>query len=217
MRETTAVYPLRPVTKRGFAFLLLLLWAAASATGGAEVEPAGIFGNNMVLQSHRPVPVWGKADPGERVRIRLGEYTADTTSDAHGNWRVALPALEPGGPYTLSIQGKNTIRLDNVMVGEVWLCAGEGNMEYPLQWVADALNELKAARVPGLRLFKVPPSASSRPETEIHAQWSICTPRNAVGFSAVAYYFGRRLHEKLDVPVGLIQASWKRTRSSFRY
>ncbi|MHC4943801.1 MAG: sialate O-acetylesterase [Planctomycetota bacterium] len=196
----------------GIGLILSFLWMMIStAAAKADVELPHIFGNNMVLQRDRPVRFWGKADPGEDIRVRLGEHEAGTAADAGGRWSVELPVMKNGGPHQVIIRGKNTICFENVLVGEVWLCSGEGNMEFPFQWVVNARKEIETARIPEIRLFQVPKIASGRPEADVPSSWQVCSPQHVFNFSAVAYFFGRSLYEKLGVPVGVIQSTWEST------
>jgi sialate O-acetylesterase len=116
--------------------------------------------------------------------------------------------MPAGGPHTLSIKGQNTLTLDDVMVGEVWICSGQSNMQWPVSASNDGDLEVKSARYPRIRLISVPQVGTQEPQKDFHGQWRICAPETVGGFSAVGYFFGRRLHQILDVPVGLIDNSW---------
>ncbi len=174
----------------------------------AEVRLPQVFGDSMVLQRDKPLPVWGWADPGEKVAIAIGDNRADATADAAGRWRVTLKPMPAGGPHSVSVRGKNTIDLKDVLVGEVWLCSGQSNMQWPLSATQRAGQDIPKAHFPKIRLLTVPTAVAGRPQTDVKVSWSACTPDTARNFSAVAFYFGKELHDDLDVPVGLIHSSW---------
>ena len=186
--------------------LAVLLLAAPSLS--ADVSLPKIIGDSMVLQRGRTVPIWGKATPGEKVTVAIGETEANATTDADGRWSVKLAALEAGGPFEMSVTGTNRITLRNVLVGEVWVCSGQSNMEWPMTAVDNSASEIAAADHPRLRLFHVERKRSEQPVDDVSGQWQACTPETVAKFSAVAYFFGLRLQERLDVPVGLIETAW---------
>ena len=180
----------------------------------AEVTLPNIFGDNMVLQRDMPIPIWGWAAAGEEVTVTLQdtEYTVQTTADAKGNWRTKLPAMSVGGPYILHVAASNTLELTNVMFGEVWICSGQSNMEWPVRASKDSEAEIVAADYPLIRLFNIPHKASGLLVPDVEAEWHPTTPETIPNFSAVAYAFGRKLYNTLDVPIGLINTSWGGTR-----
>lgn len=174
----------------------------------AEVKPHGLFSDHMVLQQQAVVPVWGTADEGEAILVRCQGQTAQTQAK-NGRWLVHLVNLQAGGPFELTIQGKNTVTLKDVLVGEVWVCSGQSNMEWPLRLTANADADIAAANLPQLRLFHVRNTASPKPLSAVPGgPWVACTPETVKNFTAVGYYFGRDLHRSRDVPVGLIQTTW---------
>jgi len=194
------------------SLLVALLYIAASPVL-AEVKLPHIIGSNMVLQRDIKIPIWGWADPGEEIIVKFAEHEASTKADAKGKWMVRLPAIKAGGPYKMTVSGNNTIVLTDILVGEVWLCAGQSNMAMLVKNMRDGKAEVAAANYPEIRLLDVPTILSGWPEPDIDANWLQCSPQAIVsgrwgGFSAVAYYFGRQLHTELGVPVGLINASW---------
>jgi len=156
--------------------------------------------------------VWGWAEPGETVTVTLGEGVAKATADGQGDWMVKLPAMQAGGPHTMTVKGKNTIKLDDILVGEVWVGSGQSNMEWNVRGAKDGAQEAAAAKFPNIRLFHVPKRPSGRPETDVNAAWRPCQPNTVPGFSAVLYFFGRKLHKELSIPIGLIATSWGGTR-----
>ncbi len=169
---------------------------------------AALFSDGMVLQRDCPVPVWGWANAGETITVELAGCSAQATTGADGRWKVALPALPAGGPHTLVAHGPRKIVVRDVLVGEVWVCSGQSNMEWPLEMSTQAEKAVAEADYPQIRLFTVPRRAENQPMADVDAAWCICTPTNAGGFSAVGYHFGRQLHQRLNVPVGLINSSW---------
>ena len=201
-------------TKRGTstctAAVGLLLLGFGSAW--AEVRVPRVFGDHMVLQRDRELPVWGWAETGEKVTVSLGGEEASAVADAKGEWRVDLKPLPAGGPHALTVSGTNTVRLEDVMVGEVWLCSGQSNMAWTVSNSNDAQAEIAAADRPGIRLFLVPRKVSGVALRDVDAAWKLCSPETIPGFSAVAYFFGRELREELGVPVGLIASAWGGTR-----
>ncbi len=187
--------------------LLLLLLAAVSVRGDVTLAP--LFADHAVLQQGKPTPVWGQADPGERVEVRFGDQRVGATAGADGRWMALLePLTASTSPADLIVAGKTTVTVSNVLVGEVWLCAGQSNMEWPVSGSADAGPELAAAQQPMIRLFRVPHRLAESPVATTLATWEPCTPQTAGGFSAIAFAFGRDLQQRLGIPVGLIQVTW---------
>ena len=166
----------------------------------------------MVLQRGRPIPVWGVAEPGEKITVRFRSSSAHTTADPEGAWRVDLPAQELGEPGELHVEAGNHLVFTDVLVGEVWLASGQSNMEWSVTRSANAEAEIAAADHPTIRLFKVQRKASAEAVADVEASWSRCAPESVKDFSAVAYYFGRHLSEHLGVPIGLVQSCWGGTR-----
>ncbi len=182
--------------------------ALAGPFASAEVRVPALIGDNMVLQQGGPARLWGWADPGEAVRASLAGFHAETVASADGTFRLALGPLPAGGPYTLEIAGKNVLRFENVLVGEVWIASGQSNMEFPLSRARNAEQEIANADFPLVRLFTVAKATSTTPKDDVAGSWVECRPGTVSDFSAVAYFFGRRLAEELHVPVGLVHSSW---------
>ena len=175
----------------------------------AAVKLPAVFSDNMILQRDRPVPVWGWAAPEEEVTVTIARQTVTSKAGKDGRWQTTLAALETGGPYELmvaSTAGKKTFK--NVLIGEVWLCSGQSNMEWPVAWSLDSQKEIAAATYPKVRLFTVPRKASRTPLDDCAGRWVECSPQAVSGFSAAGYFFIRMLHKELGVPVGVINASW---------
>jgi len=163
----------------------------------------------MVIQRGLPVHIWGMAEPGETVSVAFRGETRSTAADTLGRWSVYLAPAEAGGPFALSVKGTSTIELNDVLVGDVWVASGQSNMEMPVSRVANADAEIATAKFPRIRLFQVERKVSDYPMEDVTARgWSICDPETVGKFSAVAYFFGRDLTERLDVPIGLMEADW---------
>ena len=173
----------------------------------ADVKLHGLFSDNMVLQLGARAPVWGWADEGEKVTVSYRGSRVSTTA-RNGKWMVKLPGLKAGSPDTLVVEGKNRIELKNVVVGEVWICSGQSNMEWPLSRSYESGKDIAAAANPNLRLFTVPKLKANEPVNDVKARWEEANPETVGNFSAVAYYFGRDLQKARGVPVGLIHTSW---------
>ncbi|MBC8004262.1 MAG: 9-O-acetylesterase [Verrucomicrobia bacterium] len=187
---------------------LLLLWAAGTSTQAA-VKPARIFSSNMVLQQGQENPIWGWADKGEKITISFAGKTIAAKAGNDGKWSAKLPSLDYGGPYSMTIKGKNSIQFDNIQIGEVWICSGQSNMEWTVSNTNNAKAEIASANYPNIRLFTVAKKVSQKPVEDLdNGEWVVCNPETAPAFSAVGYFFGRHLNQELKVPVGLIHTSW---------
>ncbi|NOY79847.1 MAG: sialate O-acetylesterase [Kiritimatiellaeota bacterium] len=184
------------------------VWCFSSAV--AEVRLPSLFADHMVFQRQADAPVWGWADPGEKVEVSAswGAKSA-TAADADGKWRVDLKTPEAGGPFTVAVAGRNTIRLTDVLVGEVWLCSGQSNMQMSVSRARNAKEEIAAAVFPDIRLLKVNLQTAESPQTDCSVRaWTPCSPESVGSFSAAAYFFGRKLYQELGIPIGLIHSSW---------
>jgi sialate O-acetylesterase len=192
--------------------LLLLLGVSAAA---AELLPAGpalpllspIFRDAMVLQRGKANSFWGWTAPGKSVRVTIGDQSAEGIADADGKWQLQVAVPPAGGPYRVTVEGQDKIVLENVLVGDVWLCGGQSNMLFALSETQDAETEAKAANHPNIRFYKVASRVAYTPVGRPKGAWKVCTPETAGDVSAVAYYFARRLEEQLGVPIGLVQAA----------
>ncbi len=184
---------------------------AALAMGGtavADVKLPALFGSHMVLQQGRGDRIWGWADPGEEVTVVIAGQSKLAKARADGSWEVLLDSMPAGGPHTMTVKGKNTVTLEDVLVGEVWICSGQSNMQWDVQASNDADLESLAARFPRIRFISVPQVGTQEPQKDFDGKWEVCTPETVRNFSAVGYFFGRQLHKTLDVPVGLIDNAW---------
>lgn len=175
--------------------------------GYAEVKLPALFQDSLVLQRNMDIPVWGWADDGEKVTVTLAGKSRSTTAK-DGEWMVKLPDMGAGGPHTLTIEGSNKIELHNVLIGDVWVCSGQSNMQWTVSNTNNAQEEIANAEYPQIRLFYVPRIATGARQDDVEADWQECSPKSVEGFSSVAYFFGRHLHQELGVPIGLIHTSW---------
>ncbi|MBI4977920.1 MAG: 9-O-acetylesterase [Spirochaetes bacterium] len=175
----------------------------------ADVKMPQLFSDNMVLQRDADIKIFGFAAPGEKITITLSNQKATAVADQTGSWIVKLKPMKAGGPYTIVIQGNNKITLSNVLIGEIWIGSGQSNMEWVVKNTTNSSIEISNAAFPGIRLFTVKKKTLFAPTNDADAvQWAECSPSNVGGFSAVLYYYGRMLHQRLGVPVGLIHTSW---------
>lgn len=198
-----------PVTKPYTITLALSLAFSLICTAAtAAVSVPSLFTDHMVLQRDLENPVWGKADPGEKVTVEIAGQAHSATADANGEWTVTLAPLTAGGPHELVIRGENTLTLTDVLVGEVWFCSGQSNMQWPVSNSNHAELEIASANYPEIRLLTVPLKGRQEAQDDFDSRWRICSPETVPGFSAVGYFFGRRLHNTLGVPVGLIDNAW---------
>ena len=162
----------------------------------------------MVLQQEAKVPVWGKADAGEKVTVTVADHTASTAASADGTWRVDLAPFPNGAaPMTMTVQGKNTLTFQDVLIGEVWLCSGQSNMWFPMKASMYAKTDGAKADDPSLRLYIVPLKTSLDPQTDQAGSWQLCTPESIQEFSTAGYFFGREMRSVLKRPIGLIDSS----------
>ncbi len=174
----------------------------------ADVSLPAIFGNGMVLQREINLPVWGKADPGEKVTVAIAGQKATATADKAGKWLVRLKPLKTGGPLEMTVQGKNTIKLTDILVGDVWVCSGQSNMAFQVRAAYNAQKDIASANFPKIRLFTVNRAVAQTPMDDCKGSWAHCTPQTVPGFSAVGFFFGREVHKRLGIPIGLIHTSW---------
>jgi sialate O-acetylesterase len=198
---------------RSFASHIFLV-AATGFVSHAEVKLPHVLSSHMVLQRDRPVHIWGWSEPGEKVTVSLNAASQTATGDQLGHWSVYLPPQAAGGPFQVKVSGTNNIALDDVMIGDVWFASGQSNMEMPLKGfpgnavVNNAAEEIRTANHPNIRFLLVSRTAVEFPLPDYDASWTVCTPKTASDFSAVAYFFGRHIAEEEHVPVGLIDSAW---------
>ena len=173
-----------------------------------------VFTDNMVLQQGKTLPVWGNAVPGAAINVQFGLQEKTGVADENGDWRVELsPLVKSNIPRSLLVtsQGKS-ITINNVLVGEVWFCSGQSNMEWIVSRCHNADTTIATANYPQIRIYSTPRAHAGSPQSEIDSQWQVCSPETIKDFSAVAYFFGKKLHNDLDVPVGLLLSSWGGTK-----
>lgn len=192
--------------KKASLLLAVVFYTTATA---AEIKLPHLFSDNMVLQRNAPIPIWGWAAAGEKITIRFNKQVKTIKAGKDGNWQLQLHAEAAGGPYELVVKGNNELLVKNVLVGEVWVCSGQSNMEFPLRNAQNNAEEIKAANYPEIREITVPKNTALTPQADIlPATWKVCSPDTAGSFSAVAYFFARKLQQELKVPIGLIHSSW---------
>lgn len=189
---------------------VFIVFAAVLIAGTHKTEAAvklpSIIGDNMVLQTGIKIPVWGWANPGEKVVVSVLSQEHQTVTDADGRWRVNLNPITSADSMRMRIKGDNEILVKNILIGEVWLASGQSNMHWPLVEADNGKQEVSAANFPRMRLFQVPAKGADQPLSDCEGKWQECTPDSACYFSAVAYFFGRKLHHQLDRPIGIIAA-----------
>jgi len=185
-----------------------LVISSACAGAAADIRLPAIIADDMVLQRDQPIVLWGWADAGERVIATIGDDSQSALADTDGRWRLTLPPRPAGGPLELTLAGANRITLKNILIGDVWLCSGQSNMEWPVEKSANPDEEIRRADHPRLRLFTFPRTPAITPLEACPGQWSVCTPESVARFSATAYYFGRDLQSAVDVPIGLVHSSF---------
>lgn len=198
---------------RALAVLVGIASIFCAAATQADVRLPKVFGDHMVIQQGQPIVVWGWAEAGEKVSVDLAGNKGEATTASDGKWTVKVMPPAAGGPYELTISGKNSVKLSDVLVGEVWLCSGQSNMEWSVQQSLNAQDEIAAANHPKIRHIKIPHTPSDKPQDDVNTNgWQVCSPQTVGSFTAVGYYFGRNLQQALDVPVGLIGSNWGGTR-----
>lgn len=190
--------------------LLLACLLLIPATLLAQLRLPAIFGDHMVFQRNTDAPLWGWSYPGSEVAVTTSWDNEEVKTKASntGTWKVDLRTPDAGGPFTVTIKSGSILTLQDVMVGEVWICSGQSNMEWSMNASADGKDDKASANFKDIRLFHAPKAGADYPQVIGEGVWKATTPETVAGFSAVGYYFGRRLHQELGVPVGLINVSW---------
>ena len=193
---------------------LLLVLLSALATGlWANVKLPDLLSSNMVVQRDGTTLVWGQADAGEKISVSFRGETVKTKAANDGSWQVRIATGAAGGPFDMLVKGNNAITLENVMVGDVWVCSGQSNMEWPLLQAENGPADVNKANYPNIRLYQVQNNAAVTPMSEtLPASWDVCSPQTVAAFSAVGFYFGRKIHAETNIPIGLISSNWGGTR-----
>jgi Domain of unknown function (DUF303). len=206
---------MKNVRSKTIALTVLALFICCFYTLGENLSLARLFSDNMVLQQGIPVQIWGKAAPNERIQIRLGNKKGTVKTGADGKWRLSLPAFDYGGPYALEVKGsKQTLKYENIMIGEVWLASGQSNMNFAINRpISNMEKVVEEANYPMIREFAVPLRVGKAPLDDFKkGEWKVCNPQNVPEFSAVAYFFARSLYLKKKVAIGIIHVSWSGSR-----
>jgi sialate O-acetylesterase len=188
------------------------LFLSSLPRAAADVRLPRVLGSNMVLQCDMAAPVWGWAAAGEEVSVAIAGQEVKTRANAQGRWQVKLAPTPAGGPHEMVVRGKNEIRLDNILFGDVWLCSGQSNMRWELLSSTTGKQALAQADLPQMRLFRAPLRSSGQPVEDVAADWKVCSATTAARFSAVGFFFGRELNRELGVPIGLIDSAWSGSR-----
>jgi sialate O-acetylesterase len=193
-----------------YKFLIIGFFLSTPTFIQAKVTLPKFFSNNMVLQRDRIIRIWGWADKNESVTINFNRLTGRAKTDKSGKWSMEFPALRAGGPFAMTIKGKdNTINYDNILIGDVWICSGQSNMEVRVADDYTANEEIKSSENKNIRLLKVPTNIQTMEKEDIPpTSWFECNPSTSENFSAVAYFFGKNLQKELNVPIGLIMSAW---------
>jgi sialate O-acetylesterase len=193
--------------------LLLLPVLFFYSTINATVKLPALFADHMVLQQKIKVPVWGWGEPGEEIFIEASwqKNKVHTKVNASGEWKIELQTPQAGGPYKIKITGQNSIEIKDILIGEVWLCSGQSNMTFPLKYSDSAKQEIAKADLPSIRYFDVQHQYGTKPFQDCKGQWQITSPQTAASFSAVAYYFAKKIYHDLKVPVGIVCSAWTGT------
>ncbi|WP_029906906.1 sialate O-acetylesterase [Prevotella sp. 10(H)] len=195
--------------KKTLSILILCFFSFTVPALYAEVKLPHIFSDNMMFQRDKPINVWGWADKNESVEISFMDQKKKVKADKNGKWTVTLSPVAYGGPYTMDVKGKNnSITLKNILVGEVWLCSGQSNMEWQVKSTMNAKEEISTADYPQIRSFNVVKDMSMRPKDDLNGTWEVCSPETVGDFTAVGYFFARKLYQELNIPIGIIHSSW---------
>lgn len=191
----------------------VIIALALAAAARADVKLPAVFSDNMVLQRGEPVAVWGTAAAGEEVKVEFAGQISKTKASEKGKWKAVLSSMKASDkPADLMVTGKNKITIKNVLVGEVWVCSGQSNMQWTVAQAGNSQQEIAAAKLPAIRMFNIERETAMEPQDDCKGQWLAASPEAAASFSAAGYFFGRELHKRLNVPVGLINTSWGGTR-----
>lgn len=203
----------RPASAVAACLLGLLIFCPATPHAAANPALPAVFGDHMVLQRDKPVPIWGTAQPGESITVRFADQEKKATANSEGEWRVVLDAMPASSESrSLEIEGHSLLVLRDVLVGEVWLASGQSNMQWSIAASADPETEIANSDHPRLRMLSVSRQVAREPQSDLEGRWQVSHPSTSAQFSAVGYAFARHLMQELDVPVGILHTSWGGTR-----
>jgi len=194
--------------KRTILYLLTTFFFVSSLS--ATVRLPAIIGSHMVLQQNSTVTIWGWCDVGEKIHLKTSWDTTNysTIGSPSAKWEIKITTRAGGGPYNITIDGNNKILLDDVLIGEVWVCSGQSNMEMNVTWGLPYQDDVANATDKNIRFFSIPRTTADYPQDDVRGQWVVCSPDEMKNFSAAGYFFGKKIHDDLKVPVGLINSSW---------
>jgi sialate O-acetylesterase len=190
--------------------LLCVSFFLCSLVGIAQVQLSKIFGDSMVLQRDRPIPIWGTAPKNQKITVQFHQQTKTVKTNTDGKWQVQLDPETAGGPYQLVVSGNTTTTLRGILTGDVWICSGQSNMNFRLIAARNSRQEIQQANFPAIRHFQVAKDVAGKPKNDLEykGSWKAATPANAGDFTAVGYFFARELNQQLQIPIGLIHTSW---------
>lgn len=195
--------------KRYHTFFLITFCLLISQSIRAEIKLPGYFTDNMMLQRDAPIKIWGWGSKNETVTVSIHNQKVKTKCKKDGTWEIILSSLPYGGPYSLMVQGKeNCIKIENILIGDIWLCSGQSNMEWTVEQSDNSKQEIQNANYPEIRSLRVPKDIKNNPQENFNAKWEICLPSTVGAFSGVAYYYARALYKEMQIPIGIINASW---------
>lgn len=197
--------------KRNFPLFLCFVGLYVSTSSFAGIRLPSVISSNMVLQQQSKAALWGWADPAEKIVVTTSwnNLVDSVVAGGDARWNIKITTPSAGGPYTITLKGSNTIVLDNIMIGEVWICSGQSNMEWSShQNLKQILDELPNSSNNNIRLFHITKTTSDNPQDNTPGDWKVCSPESLKGFSAIGYFFGKKLQHDLNVPIGIINASW---------
>lgn len=188
-------------------FILVLLICVDNIN--AQVQLAHIFSDYMVLQRDVEIPVWGWAKTNAKITVQFHQQTKETTADKSGKWMVRLEMENAGGPYVLKVKGDKSVEIKNILIGDVWICSGQSNMEWTVGQSDHAEEEIKKAHFSQIRHIKIPKEINSLPNQDIKkVAWEVCNPETVANFTAIGYYYAKEISNKQNVPIGIINSSW---------
>ncbi|MFA6470450.1 MAG: sialate O-acetylesterase [Candidatus Latescibacterota bacterium] len=188
--------------------IMFAVFVVCNSILSADVLLPSFLWHHMVIQRNADYPVWGWASPGEKITVDFHGQKLSAVTGADSLWKVSLKPMQAGGPFTMTVKGKNTVTLYNILIGDVWVCSGQSNMQWPVKYSANPEVEIAAGNHPKIRLFMVKKAGAADPQKDCSGQWQECTPHTVGEVTGVGYYFVRELEKNLDIPIGLVQSAW---------